>query len=215
MPVFRKIQISFWQDPFILELPFEEKAFYLYLLTNSKTKQCGIYEISVKVIELETGLNREKIEQMLDKFIDTEKIKYDNETKEIMILNWLKHNSNTSPTVQTCITKELKSVKSKSLLNTFDTVDKEYLHTMDTVSQEEKEKEKKELKEDEKEAQFLVQITTLHNIWNINLVDEEKDLCRLLISKYGFERVRDVFNKAADKGNNFCNLNFVMKALRE
>jgi hypothetical protein len=59
MAVFRKIEISFWQDNFVLELTPEEKFFYLYLMTNSKTRQSGVYSLPVKVIEFETGYNRE------------------------------------------------------------------------------------------------------------------------------------------------------------
>lgn len=143
MAVFRKIQIDFWQDAFILDLPFEEKGFYLYLLTNSKTKQCGIYEISHRVIELETGFSQEKIDQMLKKFIDSEKIKYDSETREILIMNWTKHNYSKALTVETCVKKELASVKSKILKSTFDNIYREYIGTIDTLSKEEKEEEHK------------------------------------------------------------------------
>lgn len=45
MAVFRQIHIDFWQDGFILDLTPEEKYFYLYLMTNSKTTQCGVYEL--------------------------------------------------------------------------------------------------------------------------------------------------------------------------
>jgi hypothetical protein len=55
MAVFRQIQISFWQDAFVLDLTPEEKYFYCYLLTNSKTAQCGIYELPKRIIEMSSG----------------------------------------------------------------------------------------------------------------------------------------------------------------
>ena len=63
MAVYRQIQVSFWQDTFVLDLTPEEKYFYLYLMTNSKTRQCGVYEVSRRVMELETGYNRETVEK--------------------------------------------------------------------------------------------------------------------------------------------------------
>ena len=44
MAVYRHIHIEYWQDGFVLDLTPEEKYFYIYLMTNSKTSQCGIYE---------------------------------------------------------------------------------------------------------------------------------------------------------------------------
>ena len=58
MAVYRQVQTSYWQDAFVLDLTPEEKFFYMYLMTNSKTTQCGIYELPKKVIEMETGYNR-------------------------------------------------------------------------------------------------------------------------------------------------------------
>ncbi|EOP99461.1 ArpU family phage transcriptional regulator [Bacillus cereus VD140] len=45
MAIYRPVQVSYWQDAFVLDLTPEEKYFYLYLMTNSKTSQSGIYEL--------------------------------------------------------------------------------------------------------------------------------------------------------------------------
>ena len=50
MAVYRNVHIEFWQDGFILDLTPEEKYFYIYLMTNSKTSQCGIYELPKRII---------------------------------------------------------------------------------------------------------------------------------------------------------------------
>lgn len=156
MAVYRQIHISFWQDTFIEELDYKQKYFYLYLLTNSKTKQCGCYEISKKLISYETGLNLEDINNLLKFFIEKNKIAIFKD--EILIKNWLKHNSFKSSTIKTCIEKELKEIKY--------TVFREYIYsilnnktvcieTIDSLSigyrqkEKEKEKEKEEKKEEE------------------------------------------------------------------
>jgi hypothetical protein len=214
MPVFRKVNTSYWQDPFILDLQFEEKAFYLYLITNSKTKQCGIYELPIKVIEMETGFDREKIRNLLKKFVDERKVVIDDITNEILIINWTKNNYSSSPKVQKCIDREIRLVKSKMLISEYNTIVKEYINTIDTISQEEKEEEKKEVEEEKKEAFHLTQVLSLSDIWGVKFSKDDIGLCRLLIVKYGFERVKDIFNKASDLGENHCNLDYVMKVLR-
>lgn len=132
MAVFRKIHTSFWSDPFTQDLTPEQKYFYLYLITNDKTKQCGIYEITKRQICYDTGYNIDTVSKLLEYFIIGDKIRYNSSTNEIAIKNWKKYNDSASPKVQSCINQELKSVKDKTLI--------EYLYSMDTKSQENKNK---------------------------------------------------------------------------
>ncbi|WP_197096441.1 replication protein [Paraclostridium sordellii] len=134
MAVFRQIHIDFWQDGFILDLTPEEKYFYLYLMTNSKTTQCGVYELPKRIIETETGYNRETIEKLLDRFKDYEKIIYDKDTNEIFIYNWVKYNKIVSPKVKKCVEKELRAIKSKKLINLFLNECSKYGYSIDTLS---------------------------------------------------------------------------------
>lgn len=119
MAVYRHIHINYWQDGFVLDLTPEEKYFYIYLMTNSKTSQCGIYELHRRIIETETGYNRETVEKLLNRFGEYEKIVYCEETQEIFLKNWIKHNKVVSPKVKKCIEKELSNIKSKELINLF------------------------------------------------------------------------------------------------
>lgn len=138
MAVYRQIQTSFWQDDFVINLTPEEKYFYLFLLTNSKTKQCGIYQLPIQVIVFETGYNQETIDKLMHRFIDYGKIIYNAKTREIGIVNWPKYNSMESPKVKTCVNKELKDVKDRTL------IDK--IYPMDRVSQKEQEEEREKEK---------------------------------------------------------------------
>lgn len=116
MAIYRQLHTSFWQDSFVLSLTPEQKFFFIYLLTNSKTKQCGIYELPIRVAEMETGYNRETIEKLIINFINDGKIVYDWATSEVAIKNWLKYNPDNNPKIRQCIEKELKSVKNKKLV---------------------------------------------------------------------------------------------------
>ena len=147
MATYRQVQTAFWQDEFVLQLTPEEKYFYLYLLTNSKTKQCGIYQLPMQVIIMESGYNQETSEKLLKRFLDYGKIIYNINTKEIGIVNWPKYNPMESPKTRVCVEKELKDVKDKTMISTI------YPHRypMQGVSQEEKEEEKEKAEAEEKE----------------------------------------------------------------
>ncbi|MEH6848745.1 DnaD domain-containing protein [Bacillus pseudomycoides] len=119
MAVYRNVQVDFWQDDFVLELTPEERYFYIYLLTCSKTTQCGIYSLPKRLAEMETGYNRETVEKLLQRFIDYGKIVYDAETKELYIKNWLRYNPVTNTNIEKCVLRELKTVKSKKFVHMF------------------------------------------------------------------------------------------------
>ena len=119
MAVYRNVQVNFWQDDFVLDLTPEERYFYIYLLTCSKTTQCGIYPLPKRLAEMETGYNRETVDKLLQRFIEYGKILYDAETKELYIQNWLRYNPITNPNVEKCVLRELKAVKSKQFVQMF------------------------------------------------------------------------------------------------
>ncbi|WP_186431171.1 hypothetical protein [Clostridium sp. BSD9I1] len=116
MALYRQLQLSFWGDAFVMDLTPEEKFFYVYLLQCTNTKQCGIFELPKRTIEYETGYNRETVGKLLERFITYGKIEYCEETKEIMILNWIKYNFINSPNTIKCINKEIKEVKHREFV---------------------------------------------------------------------------------------------------
>ena len=142
MAIFRKIHTSFWSDTFIQDLDNDHKLFYLYLLTNERTKQCGIYEISKKQISFDLGYSIDRVSKLLKYFIDTNRIMYSEPTKELALRNWTKFNGSTSPKVVSCIKSELLNVKDRVLI--------EYVSGIYTASQEEQEQEEEEEKNNNK-----------------------------------------------------------------
>jgi len=158
MAIFRKIEISFWQDDFILDLTPEEKFFYIYLMSNSKTNQLGCYEIPRKIIDLETGLHMDVINTLLERFQKSGKIEYDTETNEILLLNWKSYNWTTSPKMKTCILKDFDRVKSPRLTSILEGFFVEYGYLdkcesmgMDTHPNRVGEEEEQEQEEEEQE----------------------------------------------------------------
>jgi len=144
MAVYRTIHISFWQDPFVLKLTPEEKYFYIYLMTNSKTNQIGCYEISKTIIKMETGYNEETVDKLIDRFIDYGKINYSNDTDEMLLINWHKYSWSKSPKVETCIVGEWQSVKNQGFKTILHRLCIDYGYSMDSLWIKEEEKETKE-----------------------------------------------------------------------
>jgi len=134
MAIYRQVHISFWQDEFVLNLTPEEKFFYLYLMTNSKTSQCGIYELPKKVACFETGYNMETIEKLLGRFVNYGKIMYDEANKEIMLINWIKYNGSASDKVHKRIADELGEVKTKEFVSLFHDLWIDYGYSIDSLS---------------------------------------------------------------------------------
>ena len=181
MAVYRHIHIEFWQDGFVLDLTPEEKYFYMYLMTNSKTSQCGIYELPKRIMETETGYNRETVEKLLSRFKEYGKIIYSEDTKEIFLLNWMKHNKANSPKVKKCIEKELSKIKNRDFVGVFLDVCKELDYSIDTLSidygekekQKQKEKEKQKYKEKEDDEKITVGMYVKNNIGDYAKIFEE------------------------------------------
>lgn len=88
-------------------------------MTNSKTSQSGIYELPLRVIEMDTGYNRETVEKLLERFADYGKIYYNKKTKEIMLINWLKFNAITNMNIEKCVLKEIQNIKCEDFLIDF------------------------------------------------------------------------------------------------
>ena len=115
----KKIQVKFWQDDFVLELSPEERYFYMYLITNTTSTACGIYKFNLKLAVLESGLSEEVLNKHLNTFESLGKIIISKNTKEIMLVNWLKHNCKMNKKTIKIINSELREVKDKELLSRF------------------------------------------------------------------------------------------------
>jgi hypothetical protein len=128
MATYRKLHTTFWTDPFVENLTQEQKLFYLYLITNTKTKQSGIYEITKKYMAYETGFSVKEITELITCFVNDGKILYSESTNEIAITNWIKYNFSFSHSVLKCIETDLYEVKDKELIKSLYT--QKYIDTL-------------------------------------------------------------------------------------
>lgn len=86
----RMVNTKFWSDTYIANLDPLEKLLFLYFITNPYTNICGIYEIPLKQIALDTGIDRENLEKvLLPRFKKAAKVYYIQGW--VYIKNFLKH----------------------------------------------------------------------------------------------------------------------------
>ncbi len=167
MAKFRQVYTEFWEDPKVQEeFTPEDRYFYLYLLTNPRTTQIGIYQITKKQIAFELGYSTESINALIDRFENHHKlIKYNIETREIAIKNWGRYNFNKAgKPVEDCVRSELSRVKDNDLIeytkpnidnskiiNIYDT----YTIRGTTGGQEKEEEENKKKKKNRREKEVI------------------------------------------------------------
>lgn len=142
MAIYRKISMSFWEDPKIVDdFTPEDRYFYLYLFTNPHTNLSGCYEISFTQMANETGYNKDSIERLVRRFVDIHKIiQYSPSTKEILLLNWHKYNWTSSEKFRKPLMEEIRNIKNTEFKNYLvlvcesgDTVSIPYPYRIDTT----------------------------------------------------------------------------------
>ena len=65
----RYINTKFWSDNYVSELNPLDRYLFLYFLTNEHTNICGIYEVPLKTISFETGLELDMLKKMLKRLV--------------------------------------------------------------------------------------------------------------------------------------------------
>lgn len=142
MAIFRNIQMSFWTDAKVSDdFTACDRLMYLYLLTNPHTNLSGCYQVTVKQISSEIGFDVRKVRRLLSRFDqDLQLIRYNEATKELLILNWYKYNWTKSEKFRKPLLSQIKEVKDDGfreylmgLYNGIDSVSIPYTYGMDTT----------------------------------------------------------------------------------
>lgn len=101
----RMVNTRFWDDNYISNLDPIEKLLFLYFLTNTSTNICGVYEIPLKKVANETGLDKEMVEKIIKRFSKEKKIFY--QDGWVVIQNFIKHQNTKNPKIAKGIEIEL------------------------------------------------------------------------------------------------------------
>jgi hypothetical protein len=178
----RSVNTKFWDDPFIEDLSPSEKLLFLYLLTNPLANLLGIYEITIKRICYDTGLNKETVSNGLKRFGTVRKAFYSDNF--IILPNWLKNqrlNKNMKVNVAkyfnqlpTGLRINILSSGSESLPNGSEGFEiiKECLDKYEEGSKKNEEGRKKK----EEEIDFIIFWDSYHSITGLLKSDKEEAL---------------------------------------
>lgn len=119
MGISRIVNTDFWIDEKVIDtFSVEDKLFWLYLLTNPQTKQLGIYKLPIKLMAFQIGFSEDVVKVLIDRFERVYQIiKYNRETQEVAIKNYLKWSIiRGGKPVEDCIKADMEKVKDKSLI---------------------------------------------------------------------------------------------------
>lgn len=109
----RIINTRFWDDTYISNLNPIEKLLFLYFLTNTHTNICGIYELPLKNIAVDSGIEKEEIEKILKKFAKERKISYIEGW--VCVINFPKYQAKDNPKIKKGIENEINLIPSHIL----------------------------------------------------------------------------------------------------
>ena len=147
---YKPVHDTFWSDPMIRKLPFEEKGFMLYLITNPHAHYSGIYYLPIVFIQTETGLPKRKVKEIMTKLEQIGRIKYDPLYEMVWVVNMAKHQVKSETQIKG-VEKHFHMIHPSHLIVAFlqhyNTLSIPYAYPIDTLSiQEEVKEEVKENK---------------------------------------------------------------------
>ncbi len=120
MAGYRQLHTRMWSsDQWFADLPPEHKLLFIYLFSNERASVIGLYELPIRVMAFETGLDRDCIEKALVEFGKAGKVHYDEQTGVVWVRNMFKYQGSTSPKLLERIKADLRSVPACELKNLF------------------------------------------------------------------------------------------------
>jgi len=91
MAKLRTVNTRFWDDSYVINLDPIEKLLFLYLLTNPLTNIAGIYEVSLRRVSFDTGIEKDMVQKILKRFEKEKKVFY--KAGWVGIVNFVKNQS--------------------------------------------------------------------------------------------------------------------------
>lgn len=208
MSVQRVINSKFWSDSFVVDkLNPLDRYLFLYLLTNEKTNLSGVYELPLRTIANETGLEKEEVLRMMERL----KGKVEYKDGWICLVNFTKHQN----TENGSIAKGIENRLSELPLEVRKWVDKlrKNMSGVPVVDETSTSGEQPNLtkpnltKPNSEDASQEIPIL-IKSFESINPVAKnwygnktQRKACQDLIETYSFERVKNVIENTLPKTN--------------
>lgn len=97
----RSLSTRLWTDNWVLDLDPVEKLLFVYLLTNQSTNLAGIYELHLRKMAFETGIDKEMIQKILSRFEADGRVFYRH--GYVVVANFTKHQGYNDSMIQNAI----------------------------------------------------------------------------------------------------------------
>ena len=198
------INTRFWNDSFISELNPLDRYLFLYFLTNEHTNIAGIYELPIKTISFETGLEIDMVKKMLKRL--SSKVMYLDGW--ICVKNFQKHQATSSKDVQEGIKREMSNIPENVRVKLEEGYkNTECIEGLVSVSYTKPNLTKPNLtkppESNSGEIGVLIKSFETINPASKNFYKRipQRKACEFLISTYGFERVKNVIENTIPKTN--------------
>lgn len=111
MAKYRTIQTTIWNDPYIEDLNPTEKLLYIYLFSNPHVNNAGVMKVSLNKISYETGIK--DLSAPMDRLVNDGKVFKHKEY--FFVVNFVKHQTSTSPKIIQSIVAEFKDLPAEIL----------------------------------------------------------------------------------------------------
>ena len=112
---YHEIKSDIWEDEKFIELKTEEKLLFIYLSTNQRCPPSGMYKLSIRTVEFETGII--DCSFALDRLVDLGLIEFDKKKNSFWICGKIKHhktNFNSDYVTVKSISNDLENFKATS-----------------------------------------------------------------------------------------------------
>lgn len=131
----RSFDDGFWGDKFVQDQERDGKILFAYLFTNRRCNPAGLYEITLKTIAFETGIDLDALPALLDGL--QPKVEWYREHGLVWVKNFVRRQSR-SPKFLVAVANCLSQIKDMSIVQTLldynDTLSIPYRYPTDTIS---------------------------------------------------------------------------------
>ena len=123
MAFYRQLHTKIWADSWFVELSVEQKLLFVYLISNQYSSVCGLYELPLRIIAFDTGIETEKIKEYFVLFGKAGKVYFDfgnfHKICVVWVVNMLKYQGSSSPKLLARIEADIKAVPECELKKKF------------------------------------------------------------------------------------------------
>jgi len=190
----RYINTKFWVDSYISNLDPIEKLLFLYCITNQYTEISGVYEIPLKTIATDTGIDKEMVTKVLARFEKDKKLKYS--AGWIAIKNFIKHQDSENPKIKRGIEISMENCPEWCIGYIYPMDRLSHSNTNNNTNSNTNNNTNKAKPEVSQQVSELIKLFETVDAKNKTYYSNktQRGACEFLITEYGFDNVSKVIS---------------------